>query len=324
MDETDGRASQPLLRRAMRLKQEADAERRRADGARKREVAEFLADDTGRIEYLRTLADYPKRKPEDIVSLTRYRRSLGLDRLPRIMSQTEIETYGWALKEGAVGIDLPTRSALGASGDKVRFYAPQEVEQGDHHRPDAASARDRRIDTTDPAAMDAFVAAADGCDLDALDPMAEFAVSVSYGLDLPDDPAPPLPPAETTEQLYDALDRIAGQVDTIQVKIDTALKRQRASRGRDGRRKREEALRTDGPRREQTRGAGHVGQGAPEAKLPIQPDRDRLNRSAKIEKSEPERKAVTAESIMAMGTADVIRAVEDRTRKMSRKGNRRS
>ena len=319
MAETDDRAPQALLRRAMRLKQEASDERRRAVEARKREVAEFLADDTGRIEYLRTLADYPKRKPEDIVSLTRYRRSLGLDRLPRIMSQTEIETYGWTLKKGAVGIDLPTKSALGASGDKVRFYAPQEIEQASR-RPDAASKGDRRIDTTDPAAMDAFVAAADGCDLDALDPMAEFAVSVSYGLDLPDDPAPPLPPAETTEQLYDALDRIAGQVDAVQVKIDTALKRQRSSRGRDGRRKREEAIRTGGSKREQNRGE----QDAPEAKLPIQPDQKRLNRSSKIDRSEPERKAVTAESIMAMGTADVIRAVEDRTRKMSRKGNRRS
>lgn len=293
MADTDRAAQNSLLHRALALKREASEGRRRADEAGRREIAEFIGDDTGRMEYLRTLADHPRRKPEEILGLTRYRRALGLDRLPRIMSADELDACGWAPKAGARGIDL---AAPGPRGGKIRFYAPQEADRTGRGRFDPLRAPDRRIDTSDPAAMDAFVAAADGCDLDSLDPMAEYAVSVSYGLDLPDDPTPPLPPAETDEQLYDALSRIGRQVEAIQAKIDASLKGQRAPRGRDGRRDR------TGPS-----GGPPVGS----------------KKSASLTEAPPERRALTPGSIMAMGAADVVRAVRDRADRLSRKGGGR-
>ena len=220
---TGQNATTSLIRRARQIEEAAKTERLRERDDLRKEVESFVADPEGWREYLRTMVDYPRRAPEEVVALTRYRLDLGLERLSRLMCPDELAAAGRAPREGAEGVELTAASAMGPKGDKTTMFAIEDTvaTNGPTTRPPAT--KSRKVDTSDPEAMDAFVAAAGKCDLDALTPQAEYVVSVCYGLDFEDDPVPPLPPARTASELYEALERVGQSVAEVQKKIDAAL-----------------------------------------------------------------------------------------------------
>lgn len=213
----------PLIRRARQIEETAKSERLRERDDLRKEVESFVADPESWREYLRTMVDYPRRAPEEVVALTRYRLHLGLERLPRLMCVEELAAAGRTPREGAEGVRLTSTSAMGPRTDKITLFAIEDTVATDGPTTGPPPSRSRKVDTSDPEAMDAFVAAAGKCDLDALTPQAEYAVSVCYGLDFDDDPVPPPPPARTAAELYEALERVGQSVDEVQRKIDAAL-----------------------------------------------------------------------------------------------------
>lgn len=286
----NGNAPAPLIRRAMQIEEEARCERLRAADAMRDRVEAFTSDPGNWREYLRTLADYPGRKPDEVVDLTRYRLALGLARMPRIMSAEEMGAAGRAPRGGSEGVELTVPTAMGPTRDKTAFFAVEDTVAVEGAAAPAVEARDRRVDTTDPAAMDAFVAAAGRCDLDSLTAQAEYAVSICYGLDFEDDPVPPPPPAETAAELYDALERIGRSVAEVQKKIDGALSD--PARARRGLKKGARPTRANGdgaPRGRDPKAAGRRG-----AEGGLGP------------------KAPTRDELCAMSADDVARAARDR------------
>lgn len=285
----------PLIRRARQLEEAAENERARERDALRRSVEAFVSDPDSWREYLRTLALYPRRAPEEIVELTRYRLSLGLDRMPQIMEEEEVRALGLAPREGSAGVELASTRAVGPSSGKTRFYAVEDTVPIDRGRPAATAARDRRVDTSDSRAMDAFAVAAGACDLNSLTQQAEYAVSVCYGLDFDDDPVPSPPPVATAAELYDALERIGRSVAEVQQKIDRAL----AAPSR-ARREFEKGAR---PPRERRGG------------IPREPDPKVISRKEAERQKGP--KAPTKDELCAMSAADVARAARG-ARRMGR------
>lgn len=212
-----------LIKRARQIEEAAKTERLQEREDLRKEVESFVADPESWREYLRTVVDYPSRAPEEVVALTRYRLGLGLERLPRLMCLEELAAAGRAPREGAEGVELTATSAMGPKLDKTTLFAIEDTVATDGPTTRSPASKSRKVDTSDPEAMDAFVAAAGKCDLDALTPQAEYVVSVCYGLDFEDDPVPPLPPARTAAELYEALERVGQSVDEVQRKIDAAL-----------------------------------------------------------------------------------------------------
>lgn len=212
-----------LIKRARQIEEAAKTERLQEREDLRKEVESFVADPESWREYLRTVVDYPSRAPEEVVALTRYRLDLGLERLPRLMCLEELAAAGRAPREGAEGVELTATSAMGPKLDKTTLFAIEDTVATDGPTTRSPASKSRKVDTSDPEAMDAFVAAAGKCDLDALTPQAEYVVSVCYGLDFEDDPVPPLPPARTAAELYEALERVGQSVDEVQRKIDAAL-----------------------------------------------------------------------------------------------------
>lgn len=212
-----------LIKRARQIEEAAKTERLQEREDLRKEVESFVADPESWREYLKTMVDYPSRAPEEVVALTRYRLGLGLERLPRLMCLEELDAAGRAPREGAEGVELTATSAMGPKDDKTTLFAIEDTVATDGPTTRSPASKSRKVDTSDPEAMDAFVAAAGKCDLDALTPQAEYVVSVCYGLDFEDDPVPPLPPARTAAELYEALERVGQSVDEVQRKIDAAL-----------------------------------------------------------------------------------------------------
>lgn len=212
-----------LIKRARQIEEAAKTERLQEREDLRKEVESFVADPESWREYLRTVVDYPSRAPEEVVALTRYRLGLGLERLPRLMCLEELDAAGRVPREGAEGVELAATSAMGPKLDKTTLFAIEDTVATDGQTTRPPSPKSRKVDTSDPEAMDAFVAAAGKCDLDALTPQAEYVVSVCYGLDFEDDPVPPLPPARTAAELCEALERVGQSVDEVQRKIDAAL-----------------------------------------------------------------------------------------------------
>lgn len=220
---TGQNAATSLIKRARQIEEAAKTERLRERDDLRKEVESFVADPESWREYLNTMVDYPRRAPEEVVALTRYRLGLGLERLQRLMCLEEIEAAGRAPREGAEGVELAATSAMGPRAGKTTLFAIEDTVATDGRTTRPPASKSRKVDTSDPEAMDAFVAAAGKCDLDALTPQAEYVVSVCYGLDFEDDPVPPLPPARTAAELYEALERVGQSVDEVQRKIDAAL-----------------------------------------------------------------------------------------------------
>ena len=285
----------PLIRRARQLEEAAENERARERDALRRSVEAFVSDPDSWREYMRTLALYPRRAPEEIVELTRYRLSLGLDRMPQIMEEEEVRALGLAPREGSAGVELASTRAVGPSSGKTRFYAVEDTVPISRGRPAATAARDRRVDTSDSRAMDAFAVAAGTCDLGSLTQQAEYAVSVCYGLDFDDDPVPSPPPAETAAELYDALARIGRSVADVQRGIDAALSAQYRTR------------------REMKKGSRPPRGGLDAAQRKRDPKVIGAKETA--EKAAP--KAPTRDELCAMSAADVARAARG-ARRMGR------
>lgn len=249
---TGQNATTSLIKRARQIEEAAKSERLRERDDQKKEVESFVSDPESWREYLRTMVDYPRRAPEDVVALTRYRLGLGLERLPRLMCLEELAAAGRAPREGAEGVELTATSAMGPRASKTTLFAIEDTVATDGQTTRPPAPKSRKVDTSDPEAMDAFVAAAGKCDLDALTPQAEYVVSVCYGLDFEDDPVPPLPPASTAAELYETLERVGRSVEEVQRKIDRALASPaRARRGplRGARPPREDG-KADAPRRD--------------------------------------------------------------------------
>lgn len=220
---TGQNATTSLIRRARQIEEAAKTERLRERDDQKKEVESFVADPESWREYLKTVVDYPRRAPEEVVALTRYRLDLGFERLSRLMCLEELAAAGRAPREGAEGVELTATSAMGPRAGKTTLFAIEDTVATDGQTTCPPAPKSRKVDTSDPEAMDAFVAAAGKCDLDALTPQAEYVVSICYGLDFEDDPVPPLPPARTAAELYEALERVGQSVDEVQRKIDAAL-----------------------------------------------------------------------------------------------------
>lgn len=284
---TGQNANTSLIKRARQIEEAAKTERLREMDDLRIGVESFVADPGNWREYLGTMADYPRRAPEEIVALTTYRLDLGLERLPRLMCLEELAAAGRAPKEGAEGVELTATSAMGLRAGKTTLFAMADTVATDGPTTRPPESRSRKVDTSDPEAMDAFVAAAGKCDLDALTPQAEYVVSVCYGLDFEDDPVPPLPPARTASELYEALERVGQSVAEVQEKIDAALSAPRRAR--------REVKKGARPPRE--RGAGLIGAHEPKA----------LGRDAGETKVES--KAPSKERLCAMTAEEVARAV---------------
>lgn len=220
---TGQNATTSLIRRARQIEEAAKTERLRERDDLRKEVESFVADPESWREYLKTVVDYPRRAPEEVVALTRYRLDLGFERLSRLMCLEELAAAGRAPREGAEGVELTATSAMGPRAGKTTLFAIEDTVATDGQTTRPPAPKSRKVDTSDPEAMDAFVAAAGSCDLDALTPQAEYVVSICYGLDFEDDPVPPLPPARTAAELYEALERVGQSVDEVQRKIDAAL-----------------------------------------------------------------------------------------------------
>ena len=220
---TGQNATTSLIRRARQIEEAAKTERLRERDDLRKEVESFVADPESWREYLKTVVDYPRRAPEEVVALTRYRLDLGFERLSRLMCLEELAAAGRAPREGAEGVELTATSAMGPRAGKTTLFAIEDTVATDGQTTRPPAPKSRKVDTSDPEAMDAFVAAAGKCDLDALTPQAEYVVSICYGLDFEDDPVPPLPPARTAAELYEALERVGQSVDEVQRKIDAAL-----------------------------------------------------------------------------------------------------
>lgn len=276
-----------LIKRARQIEEAAKTERLRERDDQKKEVESFVADPESWREYLRTMVDYPRRAPEEIVALTRYRLDLGLERLPRLMCLEELAAAGRAPREGAEGVELTATSAMGPKGDKTTLFAIEDTVATDGPTTRPPAPKSRKVDTSDPEAMDAFVAAAGKCDLDALTPQAEYVVSICYGLDFEDDPVPPLPPARTAAELYEALERVGQSVDEVQRKIDAAL-----SAPHRGRREVKK-----GTRPPKERGAGRLGA------------RERKALGQDENETKHESKAPSKEQLCAMTAEEVAKAV---------------
>lgn len=220
---TGQNATTSLIRRARQIEEAAKTERLRERDDLRKEVESFVADPESWREYLKTVVDYPRRAPEEVVALTRYRLDLGFERLSRLMCLEELAAAGRAPREGAEGVELTATSAMGPRAGKTTLFAIEDTVATDGQTTRPPAPKSRKVDTSDPEAMDAFVAAAGKCDLDALTPQAEYVVSICYGLDFEDDPVPHLPPARTAAELYEALERVGQSVDEVQRKIDAAL-----------------------------------------------------------------------------------------------------
>lgn len=276
-----------LIKRARQIEEAAKTERLQEREDLRKEVESFVADPESWREYLRTMVDYPSRAPEEVVALTRYRLDLGLERLPRLMCLEELDAAGRVPREGAEGVKLAATSAMGPKLDKTTLFAIEDTVATDGPTTRSPASKSRKVDTSDPEAMDAFVAAAGKCDLDALTPQAEYVVSVCYGLDFEDDPVPPLPRARTAAELYEALERVGQSVADVQKKIDAALAAPHRIR----------RVVKKGSRPPRERGMGLIGAREPKA----------LGRDANERKNES--KAPSKEQLCAMTAEEVAKAV---------------